>query len=166
MRWMATILGGLLVFSTQAADRVELSTRVSGVVEEVLVSPGQKVKKGERLLRLNKVIYQAKVDEASAELERARADEADARRDQDRVQELYNRTVSSTTELDAAKLRHVRAKSTLIALEARLTVAKKNLADSELKAPFDGVVAAIPAAPGTVVSADCQQPRPLIWMTR
>lgn len=160
--WMALL--GLLAGNVLAAD-IELSTRVSGVVEDVYVKPGQSVKKGAVLLRLNRVIYQAQVLEAGAESERLRAEAADTKRDLDRAEELYSRTVSSTTELDSAKLRHTRAQSALTVAEARVTIAKKNLADTELKAPFNGVVAAVPAAPGVVVASDCQ-PRALVVMRR
>lgn len=164
MRHGWIVIASLLSATAQAAD-IELSTRVSGVVEEVLVKPGQNVKKGAVLMRLNKVIYQAQVDEASAESERLHAEEADAKRDLDRGQELYSRTVSSTTELDSAKLRYTRAKSALTMADAKLTIAKKNLLDTELRAPFNGVVAAVPAAPGVVIAADCQ-PRTLVVMRR
>ena len=145
----------------RAADKVELTTRVSGVVEAVLVKPGQRVKKGAALLRLDKTILQAYFDEATAEQARAQADEADAKRELGRAEELYNRTVSSTSELEAATLRHARAQAALSVAQARRAVAQKNLQDAELKAPFDGVVSAVPGAPGTVVAADCQ-PKPLI----
>ena len=158
------VIASMLSAMAQAAD-IELSTRVSGVVEEVLVKPGQNVKKGAVLMRLNKVIYQAQVDEAHAESERLHAEEADAKRDLDRGQELYSRTVSSTTELDSAKLRYTRAKSALTMANAKLTIAKKNLLDTELRAPFNGVVAAVPAAPGVVIAADCQ-PKTLVVMRR
>ena len=160
--WIAVLW--LVAGNVLAAD-IELSTRVSGVVEDVYVKPGQNVKKGAMLLRLNKVIYQAQVLEAGAESERLRAEAAEAKRDLDRAEELYSRTVSSTTELDSAKLRHTRAQSALTVAEARSTIAKKNLADTELKAPFNGVVAAVPAAPGVVVASDCQ-PRALVVMRR
>ncbi|MDP2253986.1 MAG: biotin/lipoyl-binding protein, partial [Thiobacillus sp.] len=64
-----------------AAGQVELTTRVSGVVEEVLVKPGQSVKKGAVLLRLDKTVLQARLDEATAEQARADADEEDAGRE-------------------------------------------------------------------------------------
>lgn len=155
---------GLIAVPAFAAD-IELTTRVSGVVEEVMVRPGQSVRKGTVLLRLNRVIYQAQVQEANAERERLRAEAAEAKRDLDRAEELYSRTVSSTTELDAAKLRNTRAQSALAVADARATIAKKNWADAELKAPFNGVVAAVPAAPGVVVASDCQ-PRALVVMRR
>ena len=151
--------------AVQASGEVELTTRVSGVVEEVLVEKGQAVKKGEVLLRLNPVILQARLDEAVAEEDRSKAEEADARRELERAKELYERTVSSTTELDTASLRYARAQAVLAAAAARTRIARKNLADSELRAPFDGVVSELPAAPGVVVAADCQ-PRTLVLMKR
>lgn len=150
--------------AVQAADTA-LTTRVSGVVTEVLVRAGQRINKGTVLLRLDKTIYQAQVDEAGAEGDRLRAEEAEAKRDLERAQELYSRTVSSTTELDAAKLRYTRAKSALTVAEARVTIAKKNLMDTELRAPFNGVVTSLPAAPGVVVVAECQ-PKVLAVMRR
>ena len=144
---------------------MELTTRVSGVIESVLVRPRQKVKKGEELLRLDNEIFNARVDEAAAELDGFRADEAEARRELDRAQELYSRTVSSTTELDAAKLRHFSANSALRADKARFIVANTSLADSELRVPFAGVVSEVPAAPGVVVVAECQ-PRTLVVLSR
>src|SRR4030066_2545029 len=96
-----------------AAEQVELTTRVSGVVEEVLVKPGQRVKKGAVLLRLDKTVLRARLDEAAAEQGRADADEADARRDLGRGRGLFDRTVASTSELEAATLRHARAKAAL-----------------------------------------------------
>ena len=154
----------LAVLPVLAADKIELTTRVSGVVDQVLVKAGQSVKKGAILLRLDKTILQARFDEATAEHARAQADEADARRELDREQELFDRTVSSTTELDAAKLRYTRAQTALAAAAARRVIAQKNLADAELKAPFNGVVSAVPGAPGTVVAADCQ-PKTLVILS-
>jgi RND family efflux transporter MFP subunit len=156
--------GGLLGASPLWAAEVELTTRVSGVVEEVLVRPGQQVKKGAVLARLGKAVLQARLDEALAEQMRAKADEADARRELERAQELFNRTVSSTSELEAATLRHARAQATLAVARARSVIAQKNLQDAELRAPFDGVVKAVPGGAGTVVTADCQ-PRPLIVLS-
>jgi len=163
-RMVAMTLAGMWLASASplwAADKVELTTRVSGVVVDVLVKPGQRVKKGTVLLRLDRTVLQARLDEATAEQTRAQADEADAKRELERSQELFDRTVSSTSELEAATLRHVRAQAALSGANARRVIAQKNLQDAELKAPFDGVVSAIPGRPGTVVAADCQ-PKPLV----
>ncbi|MGE5320915.1 MAG: efflux RND transporter periplasmic adaptor subunit [Hyphomicrobiaceae bacterium] len=167
-RMMAIGLAGLSLAGANllwAADKVELTTRVSGVVETVLVKPGQRVRKGAVLLRLDRTVLQARLEEAMAEYARAQADEADAKRERGRAQELYDRTVSSTSELEAAELRYARAQAALSAARARRVIAQKNVADAELKAPFDGMVEGVPGGPGTVVVADCQ-PKPLIVLSR
>jgi len=162
MKRFVLVAAGLLAAGyAGAADRVELTTRVSGVVAEVRVKPGERVGKGRVLLRLDTTVLQARLDEAAAESMRAEADAADAARELGRARELYERTVSSTTELDAAVLRDARAKAALAAAQARHAVAKKDLADAELRAPFAGVVQAVPGQPGTVVSVDCQ-PKTLV----
>ena len=147
-----------------AADRVELTTRVSGVVEQVLVKPGQRVAKGDVLLRLGKTILQARMDEAAAEYARAEAEDADAKRELERAQDMFERTVSSTSELDAATLRRARAQAALAAAKARRTIAQQNLADADLKAPFTGRIDGVPGGPGTVVTAECQ-PRTLVVLS-
>lgn len=140
------------------SQRVDLSTAVPGIVEEVLVQPGQTVNRGVALARLNQTIYTAAVAEARADIERLTEEDAEARRDLDRVQELYARTVSSTTELDAAKLRYARAKTLLTAGQAKLERARQQLLDSEVRAPYEAVVLARRAEPGMVVATQCQPP--------
>lgn len=160
----AALLAVLLSPTIHAAEGVALTTRVSGVVDSVLVKRGQQVKKGSLLLRLDDAVLRARVDEAAAEFARAEAEAAEAKRDFERAQELYARTVSSTSELDAATTRQARAQAVLAASKARHDIARRNLADAELKAPFDARVASIPGLPGTVVTAECQ-PRTLIVLT-
>ena len=156
--WVVALVGwGVLAAQPLwAADKVELTTRVSGRVDKVLVKVGQQVSKGTVLLRLEKTILQARLDESTAEQVLAQADEADAKRELDRAQEMFNRTVSSTSELEAATLRHARLQAALAIARARRVIAQQNLNDADLKAPFDGRVSALPGAPGTVVAADCQ----------
>jgi len=140
------------------SQRVDLSTGVPGVVEDVMVQPGQTVASGAVLSRLNQTVYKAAVAESRADIDRLAEEEAEARRDLDRVQELYARTVSSTTELDAAKLRHARANAMLTAAQAKLERARQQLLDSEVRAPYDAIVLARRAEPGMVVATQCQPP--------
>jgi len=138
------------------SGRVSLTLPVAGVIEQVNVQAGQMVKKDELLAALNPTLFKAGVAEARADLDRLTQEEADATRDLDRVKELYARTVSSTTELDTAKLRHARAQAGLAVAQARLEKARRQLAESELRAPFDGVVLARHGEPGLVITSPCQ----------
>ncbi len=141
-----------------AADRVRLTTPVSGVVKEVYVQVGQRVKKGDKLLALDDTILKARVMEAEAGLAKVQQEADDANREFNRAQELYDRGVSSTTEFDAAKLKHARATASAKEAEARLIIAQKNLEYAVLKAPFDGVVKVREAEPGLYVPANLSPP--------
>ncbi|MEW5771356.1 MAG: efflux RND transporter periplasmic adaptor subunit [Pseudomonadota bacterium] len=147
------------------SGQVALAMPVTGVVETVAAKPGQRLKRGELMAGLNQTVYKAGVAEARAELDRLGEEEAEAKRDLERVQELYARTVSATTELDAARLRHARAASGLAMAQARLEKARRQLAESELRAPFDAVVLARMAEPGLVAATPCQ-PNPLFNVAR
>lgn len=173
-KWI--LAGGLLAWSglafcedvpavLQWSQRVELSPRVSGIVREVRVEVGQRVSKGQPLLTLDGRIYQARVSEAQAAVAKRREELADARRDLGRTQELYDRTVIATSELDQAKLRDARARAQLAEARARLTQEGKDLEDTVLRAPFDGVVVARLAEPGQNVVVGLQ-PQPLITFAR
>ena len=126
----------------QWSQRVELSPRVSGIVREVGVNAGDRVRKGRSLLTLDTAPYQAQVAESRAAVAHFTEEMAEAQRDLIRTQELYDRTVISTSELDQAKLRQARAKAQLDGAQARLARERQDLADSALRAPFDAIVVA------------------------
>ncbi len=149
----------------QWSQRVELSTPVSGVVKAVNVEVGDLVKKGRVLLSLDSTTYRASVAENQSEITRLNAEAEEAKRDLDRVQELYQRTIVSTTDLDQAKLRRVKSLSMLAEARARLRQNQKILDDTSLRAPFDAVVILRQAEPGMSVASGLQ-PQMLLTLAR
>lgn len=172
--WIAI---GLSVGATQSAlaaevpavlqwsQRVELSTPVSGVVQAVNVAPGERVRKGQVLLQLDDRVYAARAEEAAAAVARQQEEAAEAQRELKRVQELYDRAVISSSELDQAKLRQARAAAQLRETRARHGQEAKNRADSILRAPYDALVVARMVEPGQVVAAGLQ-PQALLVLAR
>ncbi|HUX91059.1 MAG TPA: efflux RND transporter periplasmic adaptor subunit [Gallionellaceae bacterium] len=140
----------------QWSQRVELSVPVSGVIQAVNVDVGDQVKKGQVLLALDGAIYQAKVAENQSAITRLSAEAAEAKRDFERVQELYARTVVATAERDQAKLRLTRADALLAEARASLRQQQKVLDDTLMRAPFDGIVVARQAEPGMSIAAGLQ----------
>ncbi|TCV89101.1 efflux RND transporter periplasmic adaptor subunit [Sulfurirhabdus autotrophica] len=140
----------------QWSHRVEISAPVSGVVQSVHVDAGDHVNKGQVLLALDSATYQSMVAESQAAMTRLSEEFAEAKRDRDRVQELYNRTVISTTELDQAKLRYAKAQSMLAEARARLNQNRKFLNDATVRAPYDAVVVARQVEPGMTVATGIQ----------
>lgn len=154
-----------LAATLQWSQRVELASPASGVVQAVQVNVGDRVKKGQALVTLDAAAYSAGVAGALAEVAHAEEEARDAKRNLDRVQELYNRTVIALTELEQAQIRNVRAKAQLDGAKARLAENQKQLRDASVRAPFDGIVLARQAEPGQTVASQLQ-PQTLIVLAR
>lgn len=161
----ASALAADLPATLQWSQRVELASAVSGIVQTVHVQAGDRVKKGQALVSLDASGFEAAVAEAQAAVAQAQEEEKDAKRNLDRVQELYNRTVIAATELEAAQLRQARAKAAVDAARARLAQARKVARDAVVRAPFDGVVLARQVEPGQAVASGLK-PEPLVVMAR
>lgn len=149
----------------QWSHRVEISSPVTGVVSAVNVEVGDQVRKGQILLLLDAALYQARVAENQAAITRLSAEVAEAKRDLERVQELYARTVVATAELDQTKLRMIRADSLLAEAKASLRQNQKILQDSIIRAPYDAVVIQRQAEPGMSITA-AWQPQTLLVLAR
>jgi RND family efflux transporter MFP subunit len=173
-KWI-TLLGAILFTQAlwaadmpatlQWSQRVELSTPVSGVIQAVNVEVGDLVKKGQVLLSLDSTTYRARVAENQSAITRLDAETEEAKRELDRVQELHERTVVATAELDQAKLRMVKSQSMLAEARARLRQNQKALEDASLRAPFDAIVVLRKAEPGMSVTTGLQ-PQILLTLAR
>ncbi len=147
------------------SGRVEIGPRVSGIVKTVHANSGDRVKKGQILLVLDNQIYQARTSAAAAIVARRELEVSDAKLNLTRVQELYDRTVSSTSELDEAKLKLGRAESSLKEAGAELAVHNKNLSDSIVRAPFDAIIVSRTAEQGQNVVVTLT-PQPVLVVAR
>jgi len=136
------------------ARQVELGTPVRGVVQRVIVKPGQRVKQGDVLLQLDQRGFKAKVAGLKSQLEHFKAELTEAKREQDRSLELYDRTVLSDHELQIAKNNFIAAKAKYHKGQADLVQAELDLEYSSLRAPFDAVIITRQAEVGQVVVPD------------
>ena len=145
----------------QWSKRLTLSTPVTGVVTEAPVAPGQRVAKGTLLVRLDPRPFAARDARAAAGVASAEAALGEARREMERAEELYDRTVLSDHELQKARIGLAAAEAAFESARAERTLAAVALERSRLTAPFDAWVLERPAEVGeTVVSR--LEARPLV----
>jgi RND family efflux transporter MFP subunit len=163
--WPALALAGEVPAVLQWSQRVELSPRVSGVVEAVNVQTGERVKAGQALVVLDNRPYRARLAETEALLAREQAEAAEARRDLGRVEELYRRAVIATGELDAARLKNRRAQAQAGAAAARLAQQRRDFDDTIVRAPFEALVVERRVEPGQNVVVELQ-PQPVLVLAR
>lgn len=123
-----------LVGQLEAEESVVLTSEVSGVIESVAFSDGQRVRAGELLFQLRDAPERARLAEAEAELRLA---EDEFRR----TKALADKKTVSVAELD-------RATATLAAAQARRDLARAELDRLRIVAPFDGVLGARMVSPG------------------
>ncbi len=138
------------------ARRVELGTPVKGVIQRIEVEAGQRVEKGALLLQLDQRMFVADVNRQQARLRKLVAVRAEARREWDRARELYDRTVLSDHELQVAENAWIAADADYQAARAALQLAKIELEQSSLKAPFDAWVIRRDAEVGETVVPNLQ----------
>lgn len=126
--------------TTQPIDQTIVKARVAGRLAEVLVREGDRVAKGQVLARFEIIELQARVNERQSALDAARADARWTARDLGDKETLAKRNIVSQSALDAARSTAENKASMVSVAEAQLEIAEKNLADAEVRAPFDGVV--------------------------
>lgn len=126
--------------TTQPIDQTIVKSRVSGRLAEVLVREGDRVTEGQVLARFETTELQARLNERQSALEAARADARWTARDRSDKETLANRNIVSQSAADQARATAENRASMVAVAEAQLDVARKNLADAEVRAPFDGVV--------------------------
>ena len=117
-----------------------LSSRVDAMVTVVLVNEGDLVKKGDILIKLDKVLADFDVQRAAAALEEAKARLQESIRQRDELGKLIKNQYLAKTSYETA-ISEVRIKDAIV---KRLQAAYQRnieLADQHLiKAPFDGII--------------------------
>jgi RND family efflux transporter MFP subunit len=137
--------------------KVEMRVVENGVVEEVRVSPGQHVEKGELLLRMDQREAKARLLEAQARVARARVGAEKAERELERAQEMYDRGLIAQEELKDAELASTAAMAERESARAREAAAEVALERTELRAPFNGIVVSRNVWEGEVIYKTLQE---------
>jgi len=169
----------------EAVDHATLSARIAGCIEELKVKVGSQVKSGEALFRQDRATLENRralaQETLNMALERlntrtidariAKLNLAKAKLDYDRNHKLFLQKIVSPSSMesielkyDSAKLAEDKAGAALQTSEAEvkfaraaLKISEKNLEDSIVRAPYDGVITAKLkeehefCAPGTAV---------------
>lgn len=120
----------------------DLVTQVEGEAVWVAPSfvPGGFFAEGDALVRIDRADYEADLETARAGLARARSELSRAKKDVERQRELAGRSVASEARIDEAENAYAVAVANAREAEARLDQAKRDLARTEISAPYDGRV--------------------------
>ncbi len=123
---------------TQSTLIPEVSGRVTWISPS-LVSGGV-FSKGDILLKIDKADYLSKLDRSRAVLQRSEVEHDFASDELKRLEKLFKQKLASQSQLDGAVRSAKVAAANLLESRANLDQAQRDLARTELLAPFDGLV--------------------------
>ena len=127
--------------TTQPIDQTIVKARVAGRLAEVLVREGDQVTKGQVLARFETNELQSKVNERQSALDAARADARWTARDRSDKETLAKRNIVSQSAARPGARRRPRTRPRWWrSPKPSSRSPQRNLADAEVRAPFDGVV--------------------------
>ncbi len=133
--------GPMISGTLQPVVKAELNAEVGGIVTKVLKDNGDLVKAGEVLVQLDQTTFRDKLLSAQ-EGERSALVAADqAARQLKRMQQLHKQNLVTAEVLETAEIKANQTQSDLASAKARTVEARQQLERTEVKAPFDGVVA-------------------------
>ena len=127
--------------TVQGSKRAELSFRVSGTLNKINVEKGASVKRGALLATLDPRDFNTRISQAQSALSQAQAQHKNAEADFKRYENLYKQKVIARAQYDTYKTQVDVTKSAVNSAQANLKSARDALKDTELRAPFDGVIA-------------------------
>ena len=127
-------------------------------IEEITHAAGERVKRGDLLVRFEIPASAAEVQKEEAEVARAEAGLENARAAQTRARELFDRGVAARKEVEEANHAAADAQAALAQARAALKAAQTVERRATVRATFDGVVAKRSHNPGDLVEAAASDP--------
>ncbi len=136
---------------------VALKARVSGVIDKLLVEPGDIVEEGQLIAHIRVIPDAAQLATAKAEVREAKIRRRDAKRDRDELKALVKKGAASQSALDDANTQLALAEQALAAAETDLTIVRDGAARSvgrvatAVRATVPGMILNIPVKEGDSV---------------
>lgn len=140
----------------EAIERVELRSRVAGVVEAVHFREGNLVKQGDLLVSIDQAPYLAELERVQAQVLAAQARVALAESENERGQQLSASRNLSQRDLDTRVNALREGQANLRAAEAARRTAQLNLDYTQIRAPIAGRIGRLDVTIGNLIAAGGQ----------
>jgi len=139
---------------TEAYQKVEIRTRVTGFLAEQVFIDGSSVKEGDLLFHIDPAEFDTAMAAAAAGLERQNATLLEADQKLKRTAELTKRGTLSVANLDEATAAKNIARANVAAAEADLARAELNLSYTRILTPIAGRIGKSGVDPGNLIGPD------------
>jgi RND family efflux transporter MFP subunit len=138
--------------TVKGARQVEISTKMRGKVTQLSVDEGDRIQKGQVLVRIKDQNIRAQKQQVEAKLREARSSLQNVKTNFQRIKALRETGSATQKKLDDMRTRYKAAQSKVEALESRLSEVSDMLDYTTLKAPFDGFVTGKRISKGDIAS--------------
>src|SRR5829696_700358 len=135
-----------------AVETVEVRARVSGFIDSIHFKEGQIVKQGDLLFVIDPRPYRIAVEQAKADVDRAKAKLDIARLDVQRAAPLVRSQAVTEREFDTRRSTERDAAAQVASLEAALKQSELNLEWTEVRAPISGRISDKRVDAGNLIS--------------
>jgi multidrug efflux system membrane fusion protein len=125
--------------TVQALNAATIRSQVTGLLERVDFDEGQFVKQGDVLAQIDPRIYQARLDQAQAQLARDQAELINVQTNLGRNLPLLQRGFATDQQVTDERAQVTQLQNTLKGDQAAIDAAKVELDYTTLRAPFSGV---------------------------
>ena len=142
----------------EGQQTVEIRSKITGYIEQIMVDEGAFVKKGQTLFRLNANDIQATVRSAEAQVKVAEADIISAKINLEKTKPLVEKNIISKFDLESVESILKAKQAQLAQAQANLENAKANLQYTRITSPADGIIGTFPYRVGSLVSATNAEP--------
>lgn len=146
---VVTLSGSLI-----GAEEAQVAAGAAGKVIATYVERGSIVKKGTILARLDSRAVSAQAAQAAADVQAMKAQAAGAELDCGRVERLNTKGAISKADYDKARTQCQTTKWSVAAAEAKRSLTADALRDTEIRAPFAGMVEERAVSAGEYVRVD------------
>ena len=141
-----------------AVITVQVGSQVSGNIEKLYADFNSRVRRGQIVAELDTTFLKAALNEAEANVQRAKVQLADAKRNLDRTTVLFTKNLVAQLDLDAARTTYEAASATVKQMQAQMDRARVNIDYATIRSPIDGVVISRNVDVGQTVAASLQAP--------
>jgi membrane fusion protein (multidrug efflux system) len=136
----------------EGAVDLEIRPQVSGALDQIYVSEGALVQKGQPLFKINEQPFREALNVAKAGLQSAKAALLNAQLEVEKLTPLVANKVVSDFQLKSAKATYEAALANVEQAKAGVGTANINLGYTVIKAPVNGYVGRLPKKQGSLVS--------------
>lgn len=139
--------------SVVSDGRINVSSRVVGFIQQLDVREGQKVSRGDLLVRIDPSDIDEAIRQAEAGVRASREDIDDARADVEKYSKLAVTGAIAAETLRKAKVRVDVAQASLDKAQSALAAARAQKGYAAITSPMDGVVVAVTRRTGEMATA-------------